>query len=157
MAERDGDSERGERDTGIEGGPAFPTVTDGGVPALDEFVRVLSERRRRCLLYCLWEDDVRDVDDLAGRVATRLDRLSPDEAAESRREAVEISLVHVDLPMLEDVGIISYDRRTRTLSLDHPPMPIETLVDACETLDECAHVDERRESGESTDASSRDR
>lgn len=162
MVEGNGGSERSGRDAAIEGDAASATVTDGGVPALDEFVRVLSERRRRCILYCLREDNVADIGGLARRVAARLDRTSPKEVSERRRETVEISLVHVELPMLADAGVVSYDRRTGTLRLDHPSAPVKTLLDACATFDErgCTRADPDRDddgSGESDATAAPDR
>lgn len=138
MAERD-DGFDGRDRSGDEVEPvSVPGVTDGGVPDLDEFLRVLSDRRRRCALYCLWEDDLRDLDALAKHVAARLERTSPEEVSESQYEEAKVALIHIDVPLLEETGVVSYDQRNENLCLDYPPAPLETLLDACATLDEYA-------------------
>ncbi|WP_226480545.1 DUF7344 domain-containing protein [Natrinema amylolyticum] len=157
MVETDPDSNGGHHSNGPEREPIVASsVADGGVPDLDELLRVLSNRRRRCVLYCLLADDLRDVDALAKHVAARLERTGPESVEDARYEEIKVTLVHADIPMLAETGVVSYDRRTGDLRLDYPPTPIETLLESCAAVDEYADADEVRGDG-SDRASSRDR
>lgn len=124
-----------------------PSVPDGGVPDLDEFLRLLSNRRRRYALYYLREHDLRDRTALARYVAAELAGTDPEDVADDRVREVETMFVHVDVPMLEESGVVSSDRRTGTLCLDYPSAAVETLLDAC------AAFDDPNVAGESGDAS----
>lgn len=147
MVETDPNSGGGHRSSERGEEPAVVSnVADEGMPDIDEFLRVLSDRRRRCVLYCLLADDLRDVSALARRVAARLDRTSPDDVTDARYEQLRITLVHVDIPMLAETGIVSYDRRTGDLRLDSPPTPVERLLESCATLEDDVGIDEGRTS-----------
>lgn len=140
MVETDPDSDGGHRTGELEDEPIVTSnVADGGVPTLDAFLHVLRNQRRRCVLHCLFADDLRDVSTLARRVAARLDQTTPDDVADDRYEQVRVALVHVDIPMLAETGIVSYDRRSGDLCLDSPPAPIERLLESCATLE--THTD----------------
>lgn len=128
-----------------------------GDPDLDDFIRLVSDRRRRCAMYCLMAEDLRTVDALATHVAARLERTTPDAVSESQHEAVRVMLVHTDLPLLEETGVISYDRRTGTLRLDYPPARVETLLETCVGLDEYADPGDVPGSDRSSESSSRGR
>ncbi|SER18580.1 DUF7344 domain-containing protein [Natrinema salaciae] len=129
-----GGSDRGERAESER--VAASSASGAGDPDLDEFLRVVSDRRRRCALYSLASGDPQTVDALATHVAARLERTSPDAVSESQRDAVRVMLVHADIPRLEETGVVSYDRRTETLRLDYPPARIETLLETCDGLEE---------------------
>lgn len=105
------------RDAGTDGGEgrrARPraTISDGGIggSVLDELFDVLSDRRRRFVLYHLGD---------AGGSTTRdalVDRIAAREAADGdgdgpNREHVVAELHHVHLPRLSDAGLIEYDQR----------------------------------------------
>ncbi|MDF9744613.1 DUF7344 domain-containing protein [Natrinema salsiterrestre] len=158
MVETDSDASGDHRHSGLEDQTRIGSeMGDDGAADLDELLRILSNRRRRCVLYCLDAADHRDVETLAKRVVTRLERTVPDDRAEVRYDDVELSLVHVDIPMLEDADVISYDRRRGDLCLDCPPTRIEPLLETCAALDPCAETDDGRESDELEAASSCDR
>ena len=158
MVGMDADSDDGHRFAGANGNAVTASsIADGGTPDLDEFLRILSNRRRRCVLYCLVADDLRDVDRLAKRVTARLERTVPDTVDDARYEEMKTNLIHVDIPMLADTGVVSYDRRNGNLCLDYPPAPIETLLESCAALDEYADGDELRGTDGSNKASSYDR
>ncbi|NUB89545.1 hypothetical protein HTZ84_20380 [Haloterrigena sp. SYSU A558-1] len=115
---------------------ATPTdAVDGGGSDLDEFLRLLGERRRRYALYVMRERNVEELSVLARRIAAELAGATPDAVDETRRKEVETMLVHADVPALAAAGIVSYDRRTETLSLEHLPESLETVLDACATID----------------------
>lgn len=158
MVETDSDSNGDHRHSGLEDETVVVSnAGDDGMADLDELLRILSDRRRRCILYCLDSADHRDVDTLAKRVATRLERTASDDRDAVRDDAIKLSLVHVDIPMLEDADIVSYDRRRGDLCLDCPPTHIETLLETCATLDPYADTDDGRESDRLETASSYER
>ncbi|TMT87585.1 hypothetical protein E2L06_13725 [Haloterrigena sp. H1] len=143
MSERNAGSGSHDRDTAADADRiAMSIVADGGTPDLDQFLSVLRDRRRRCVLYCLLDGDVRERGVLARRVAARLDRVSPADVPERRSDQVEAALAHVDLPMLAAADVISYDHRTGSFQFDDLPGPLEALIDACAPFDEFAHIDE---------------
>lgn len=155
MVETDSDSNGEHRHSGLEDETVVGSeVSDDGVADLDELLRIVSNRRRRCVLYCLDVADHRDVETLAKGVMTRLERTAPDDREDVRYDDIKLSLVHVDIPMLEDADIVSYDRRRGDLCLDCPPTHIETLLETCATLDPYAETDGGRESDELEAASS---
>lgn len=90
--------------------PPRTTVSDGGIGGspLDELFDVLSDRRRRFVLYYL---------DGANERATRealVDRIAVREAVDGEgpiREHVLAELHHVHLPRLQDAGLVEYDQR----------------------------------------------
>ncbi|MFD1563454.1 hypothetical protein ACFR99_07825 [Haloarchaeobius amylolyticus] len=152
MADRHPGSNGRDRDVAVgDDTNATSSGGNGGISDPDEWLQLLSDRRRRYLLYCLRDDDVRKQGTLARRVAARLAHTSPEEVPERRSETVEASLVHVDIPMLADAGVVSYDRRTGTIRFDDLPDGLEHLLDACATLDES------RGSGDLPGTSARDR
>lgn len=73
---------------------------------VENTLRVLADPTRRTLLRLLHEEERNAIglDELTDRL-TRIDDASS-------AEDVEISLYHVHLPKLEDVGLIEYDERT---------------------------------------------
>ena len=136
MDERDGCSD-GNGGTSVRTGPTgVRGVADGGAPDLDEFLRLLSNRRRRYALYYLREHDLRERDRLARYVAAELAESGPEDVADGRIEEVETMLVHVDVPMLEETGVVSADHRTETLRFDYPSSSLDALLEACAALEE---------------------
>ncbi|MEY7849399.1 hypothetical protein AB7C87_09410 [Natrarchaeobius sp. A-rgal3] len=70
---------------------------------LDSVYDMLSETRRRCVLYHLHEVEETTVEELTRAVARR-------EQGEPDKDHVRISLIHNHLPRLADVGVIDYER-----------------------------------------------
>jgi DNA-binding transcriptional ArsR family regulator len=147
MVETDSDSSGDHGHGGLEDETVVGSKTsDDGAADLDELLRILSDRRRRCILYCLNAADHRDIATLAKRVTDRLERPVSDDDVEIRVDEVRLSLVHVDIPMLEDADIVSYDRRRGDLRLDRPQADIEPLLETCAALDPYADTDDGRDS-----------
>ena len=88
-------------------------VTTAEAPSLDRIFDLLSERRRRHVLYCLYEteDGVATVDDIVEYVLSLEGR---DDSPEHREQLV-MALEHKHLPRLEDAGIVEYDSRSDTV------------------------------------------
>ncbi|MUV56527.1 hypothetical protein [Halogeometricum sp. CBA1124] len=91
--------------------PYPPVQLDGGELSLDAIFHILSNRRRRFVLYFL--SDVRGPvgrEELARRVATWEAGVDIDEATSEQVTRTTVSLDHAHLPRLEDDGVVTYDR-----------------------------------------------
>jgi len=76
--------------------------------------RSLNERRRRIVVDYLGERGERvDVDALASAVSEKLRSEDPELADADR---LGILLHHVDLPLLDDIGLVAYDAGDRRVS-----------------------------------------
>ena len=126
----------GGRNTDTRNGtdPHSDAGSDGA--DLDELLCLVSERRRRYVLYVMRERHTEDLTGLARRVAAELAETTPDAVDETHREAIETLLVHADVPALAAADLVSYDRQTETLRLESLPEPLETVLEACATLDD---------------------
>ncbi|RDI69633.1 DUF7344 domain-containing protein [Halopelagius longus] len=86
-------------------------------PTWDTLFEVLSSSRRRRLLAALYDEPETRVSRVADRIAAAegersVGKLTPEEATSLRA-----SLHHVHLPALQEAGLVSWDRRARTVSL----------------------------------------
>lgn len=109
--------------------------TDTGREKLDNVLRALLDRRRRYALYFLAENEVSDVEELATHVAAMEENTAPDTISSGRIEQVQISLVHADLPLLEENGFVEFDRRSDTIRYSYPPDLLEEMLDLCSEFD----------------------
>lgn len=94
----------------------------------DRLYRALASTRRRRLLWLLLEEERRPVEEavsvlLGWDVSTAEGMKTP----EDRRRLV-IELVHVHLPLLEESGIVSYDRKSGFVELETLDPPVEALI-----------------------------
>ena len=110
--------------------PDAPDVTDGrtgddrGISkTLDATLELLSNRRRRYVLYCLRErNDETTVGDLAERIAEWED-------GEDATDAVLADLYHNQLPRLAEEGVITFDAETGCVSLAEEDRPLSEYLD----------------------------
>ena len=73
----------------------------------DALLGALAKRRRRYLLYHLAEEPRASLPDLAGCLMTLEEALLGRSGADRDRDEVVISLIHRDVPVLEDAGVIT--------------------------------------------------
>ena len=71
----------------------------------------LTHKRRRYLLYTLFEADAWSVADLARKVAAWENDVPEDAVDQAEIEKVYASLYHAHIPKLVDLGILDFDRR----------------------------------------------
>lgn len=84
----------------------------------DELFRILSNSRRRYIIYYLHEaGDEMSLKELAARIAAVENGTSVDEVTDEERQRVYISLYQTHLPKLEEAGIVSYDDEERIVAL----------------------------------------
>ena len=123
--------------------------------SLDKLFEILSEQRRRYVLYYLEQrDGPVSVDELVTAVAKWEDDSSV-EIPDEKFERVEISLQHNHLPKTAEVEYVQYDPDEKVIQVSESPpeldafLTIAKLVDETETLDqsvadEPGHRDKRR-------------
>jgi hypothetical protein len=115
-------------------------VTDGppngerGIsPALDATLDLLSNRRRRYVLYHLRDaDEAVALDELAERIASWEQETDGRDVGRSRgaKERVRADLYHSQVPRLAEAGVVTFDADERRVSLDDSvEMPIQEYLD----------------------------
>lgn len=84
----------------------------------DELFRILSNSRRRYIIYYLHEaGDEMSLKQLAARIAAVENGTSVEDVTDEERQRVYISLYQTHLPKLEEAGIVSYDDEERIVAL----------------------------------------
>ncbi len=114
-----------------EGGS--PSLAATTAPSLDVIFDILSNRRRRHVLYYLNDrpDGVATVEELTDVVLTQeCDGFDPSTDPVEQRNRIQIDLQHVHLPKLADAGIVDHDRRTETVRYWTQPSLTEWLEHA---------------------------
>ncbi len=81
-------------------------------PSLDAVYEILSESRRRYLLYYFLENDHANVESVSLQIAAWEQEKSIEDVTEAEKQRVTASLVHSHLPRLEDHGLVEHDSRT---------------------------------------------
>ena len=90
----------------------------------DRFYRALASTQRRRLLSLLCDEREETVDELA-TVLTGWDATTTDTmATPADHERLTIELVHSHLPLLEESGLVTYDRERATVAIE----PLEETV-----------------------------
>lgn len=101
-------------DDELEAGPPPPDAGDWN-QRTDDYIDLLSHRRRRYVLHCLsMTDDPVRFDELVDRIV-RWEREMDTGRSENHRRDVAIDLHHHHLPKLIEQTAIDYDRRTKTI------------------------------------------
>ena len=91
-----------------------PPTVESSADDLTEVFDLLSCTRRRYAVYYLYETEGSAV--AVADLADYVDGIEPDDDPGSDdAERIEIDLHHVQLPKMDEYGVIDYDRRTRTV------------------------------------------
>ena len=91
-----------------------PPPTD--VLELDYVYDALAHSRRRYLCYTLLEDTRWTVDELARKIAAWEHDRPEDEITDRQQLRVYLSLYHGHIPKLVDMGVVSFDDTTETIT-----------------------------------------
>lgn len=84
----------------------------------DELFRILSNSRRRYIIYYLHEEgDEMSLKELAARIAAVENGTAVEDVTDEERQRVYISLYQTHLPKLEEADIVSYDDEERMVEL----------------------------------------
>lgn len=83
-------------------------------PSLDAVFDLLSDRRRRFMLYCLVDasDGFAELEALVDRVAVMEADVDDEPLTDALRKRVAIDLRHRHLPKVAEVDIVDYDDRS---------------------------------------------
>ncbi|RQG91217.1 hypothetical protein EA462_04295 [Natrarchaeobius halalkaliphilus] len=89
-------------------------------PSLDLVFDLLSNRRRRYALYCLYDqpDDAATIEDVTETVVsleTRDTGPEPRSEIDEQKRQIRTELQHVHLPKLENAGVLEHDQRSGTV------------------------------------------
>jgi hypothetical protein len=108
----------------------------------DYVFNVLSDARRRHVLYYLREHDATSLDELADVIAGWLmvDRVTI--TTPTRRDRIRIKLHHVHLPMLDDIGFLAYDRESNHARLRDLSDEAEALIDRSLAVERARRTEE---------------
>ena len=94
----------------------------------DRLYRALASRRRRRLLYLLIEEGKCEIEE-AATVLTGWDATeSSAMKTADDRERIAITLKHVHLPLLADVGLIAYSSESDTIEIESLDSVVEDLI-----------------------------
>lgn len=130
-------SDEGE-ETGIFGIEATSGVrmrTDDGPENLDAFLKVLSTRRRRYVLYYLRRNELADIDELARHVTAAIRDVPEDAITNDRIEKTKAGFIHSDFPRLREIGVVEYDHRNGTVRYRQPSRIGTVLLRVCAELE----------------------
>ncbi|WP_049928424.1 DUF7344 domain-containing protein [Halopiger goleimassiliensis] len=92
-------------------------MTQGEGAWLDTVFDLLSQPRRRYVLYYLLENERAAIDELARAVARAERGTSLEKGDGSGTSEIEISLVHRHVPKLETTDIVEYDPQDDTVAM----------------------------------------
>lgn len=136
------DESKGERSDSVDNASDTQTIVgDGGVQPdnaqwkLEGIFRALLDQRRRYALYFLQDTKVTNLNELATHVAAMEQDTDPAAVSSDQIEQVQISLVHADLPLLEDRGLVEFDQRSNAVRYARPPDLLEKLLRLCARFD----------------------
>lgn len=107
-------------------------VADGGDTLLDRILEGVARPRARFVLYCLAEEEPRDLDDLAAAVAGLE---ADDRPTAEQREQVKVAIYHNVLPKLADLQLVEYDARSKTVCFRNSPDELDEFLRLCRNLD----------------------
>jgi hypothetical protein len=129
MSDDDSKADRVERSEG-PGSSVSVTRHSGVTENLDTVFELLSDARRRYLLYYLFAMDGTVAEFEAAVNAVYRYEVAGSDGDGSARENVGIALHHSHLPHLADAGVIDYDRRHGTIRFTGSPALEEWLEHA---------------------------
>lgn len=123
---------------GPEPTPDVPTERQDGTLSRDDVFDVLyNERRRDVLDYLRDNGGEATVSDLAEYIAAMENDTTVQQLSSSERKCVYVGLYQNHLPMMDDVGVVDYDKNRGTVELrDCMPQLRPYLDEAADSADE---------------------
>jgi predicted transcriptional regulator len=82
----------------------------------DYIYEALAHPRRRYVCYSLLEDAPQSLTELATTIAAWENEVSEREVTRRQRERVSVSLYHAHVPKLVDLGVVSFDEASGTVT-----------------------------------------
>ena len=109
---------------------------DGGLSRLDRYLRALSDKDRRYLLYYLDEHGSARLDEIAPHIVARESDRSLASISEEESKRMRAKLRHEHLPRLQDYGVIDYDERQGDIRLAHSSSWFTMLLEVCKLVED---------------------
>ena len=110
---------------------------------LDDVFGLLSESRRRYLLYHFLENDWANVENLSRRIAAWEGDTAVRAVDEDDREKVAVSLVHNHLPRLADHDVVEYDSRSGDVVTANGFEELRPFVEQAQAIEQDSGVPEQ--------------
>lgn len=101
---------------------------DASPEMIDDAFLALRDRNRRYVCYFLLEYETASLSEVADVVSGWINATNGSVVEPRCRTQCYLDLRHVHVPTLVDVGVISYDETTGTLSLAPCPDPVRELA-----------------------------
>jgi hypothetical protein len=100
------------------GSAEIPDVTPppSEVLEIDYVYEALAHSRRRYLCYTLLEETEWTLDELARKIAAWENDSPEDEITNRQQQRIYLSLYHSHIPKLADIGVLSFDDTTETIT-----------------------------------------
>lgn len=105
--------------------------SDGGREELNQLLRILSDHRRRSVLYYVRRNEITDIDELTRHVAGESGDVPKTRIDDEQFERTKARLIHSDLPQLREAGIVEYDRRNESIRYRDPSRVLTSLLRIC--------------------------
>lgn len=109
---------------------------DGGRGTIDGLLEVLTSRRRRRMLYYFQEHEVTTLNALATHIAAVEEGISSKGVSATQTDRMSTTLVHQDLPLLMDTGLIEYDHRSGAIRYEEPPAILDGFLQLAARVDQ---------------------
>lgn len=106
---------------------------------IDRLYDLLSESRRRYLLYLLSASGRQSVDELARRLVARERTGSTSAGSESKRQRVVTALVHNHLPRLAEHDVVDYHADRKTVEPGDAFDEIEPFLEHARSIERPPH------------------
>lgn len=99
------------------------------MPELDEVIATVSTQRRRFTLYCLREEGIMKLEELARKVAGWEADESPRRVSQGKYRRVRIDLHHNHLEKFREAACVEYDELSGVIRYRDPPEPLPRILD----------------------------
>jgi hypothetical protein len=120
-----------------DGGQVIRETTGDGSLTKDDIFEVLYNRRRRMVIWYLRDNDgTGTVSDLAEYIAADENDTTVKQLSSSERKRVYVGLYQNHLPMMDNVGVISYDKNRGTVQLQDVAAELEPYLGETDGADE---------------------
>lgn len=108
-------------------------IADGG-RQISAFLDALAEQRRRYVIWCIRDKKEAGLEGVTEQVAAWEHGMPSEELNERVRKNVRIDLYHVQLPKLEEVGLLAFDHQNKSLRY-RAREPVERFLDDCPSVE----------------------
>lgn len=137
MQQETHNKERNPQQTVIQdGGQVMKEPTDESSLTKDEIFELLYNRRRRMVIWYLRENGgTGSVSDLAEHIAADENETTVTQLSSSERKRVYVGLYQNHLPMMDRVGVVSYEKNRGTVQLKNAATELEPYLGETDSSD----------------------